>query len=52
VVADVRIPLDRPRTVATRTVPAFEEVAAEIRRILQMDAANQPPPDLVPGEPH
>ena len=52
VVADVRIPLDHPRTVATRTVPAFEEVAAEIRRILQLDAANQPPADLVPEEPH
>jgi NitT/TauT family transport system ATP-binding protein len=52
VVADVRIPLEHPRTVATRTVPAFEESAAEIRRILQLDAANQPPADLVSEELH
>jgi NitT/TauT family transport system ATP-binding protein len=47
VVADVKIPLDHPRTVATRTVPAFEEISAEIRRILQLDAADQPPADLM-----
>ena len=37
VIADVRIPFDRPRSLSTRTEPAFEEHAAEIRRILQLD---------------
>jgi NitT/TauT family transport system ATP-binding protein len=39
VVAEVSIPFHRPRSVSTRTVPAFEEHAAEIRRILQLDGA-------------
>lgn len=39
IVADVRISLDRPRSVASRTVPAFEAYAAEIRRLLLRDGA-------------
>jgi NitT/TauT family transport system ATP-binding protein len=39
VVAEVPISLDRPRSVATRTVPAFEERATEIRRMLHLDTA-------------
>ena len=50
VVADLKVPLEHPRTVATRTVPAFEEISAEIRRILQRDGANEPPVDLVADE--
>jgi NitT/TauT family transport system ATP-binding protein len=39
VIAEVTVPFARPRSVATRTVPAFEEHAAQIRRMLHLDAA-------------
>lgn len=39
-VADVDVPFDRPRSVATRLDPAFETLAAEMRRCLKLHGAD------------
>lgn len=40
VVEDVDVPFDRPRSVATRLDPAFETLAAEMRRCLKLYGAD------------
>jgi NitT/TauT family transport system ATP-binding protein len=50
IVAQVAVDLTRPRSYATRSVPEFERLAIDIRRLLGFGPADAPRPELTPIE--
>ena len=50
IVAQVGVDLTRPRNYATRSVPEFERLAIDIRRLLGFGPADAPRPELTPIE--